>query len=155
MERVINILNYLYSEYPNPNQLSISRVMKLLYLIEWRYAITKFEKLTDIEWLHTAYGPFYKSLRSIFSESSNFDIKLDIDDKGREQTIIIFLNKKENISLNDETKEVIDFVIEHCKDYSWIELNNLVNSTYGVMNTPQGHIIDIIQLAKKYKNKKD
>lgn len=153
MERVINILDYLYLQYPNPNQLSISRIMKLLYLIDWRYAITKFEKLTDIEWLQTEYGPFYKSLRAIFNESSNFDVSIKIDDDNKEQIIIVFLNKKENLVTKIETKEVVDFVIEHCKDYTWSELNNLVNSTYGILNTPQGQIINVVELAKKYKNK--
>lgn len=152
MERVINILDYLYLQYPNSNQLSISRVMKLLYLIEWRYAITKFEKLTDIEWMQTEYGPFYKTLRSIYNESSNYEVTIKLDDKNREQTVIIFLNKKENLSLKDEAKKVVDFVINHCKDYSWTELNNLVNSTYGVLNTPQGQIIDVVNLARKYRD---
>lgn len=153
MERVINILDYLYLQYPNPNQLSISRVMKLLYLIEWRYAITKFEKLTDIEWLQTEYGPFYKSLRAIFNESSNFDISIKLDENNKEQIIIVFLNKKENLLVRDDAKEVINFVIEHCKDFNWNELNNLVNSTYGILNTPQGHIINVEHLAKKYRGK--
>lgn len=153
MERVINILDYLYLQYPNSNQLSISRVMKLLYLIEWRYAITKFEKLTDIEWMQTEYGPFYNSLRIIFNESSNFEVSIKLDDNKKEQTVITFLNKKENLNLNEETKEVVDFVIKHCTDFSWKELNNLVNSTYGVLNTQQGQIIDVRGLARKYKQK--
>jgi 3-dehydroquinate synthase class II len=153
MERVINILDYLYLQYPNSNQLSISRVMKLLYLIEWRYAITKFEKLTDIEWMQTEYGPFYKALRGIFNESSNFEVSIKLDDNNREQTVIVFLNKKENSDLKEETKEVVNFVIVHCKDYSWSELNNLVNSTYGVLNTQQGQIIDVVNLAIKYREK--
>lgn len=153
MERVINILDYLYLQYPNPNRLSISRVMKLLYLVEWRYAITKFKKLTDIEWLQTQYGPFYKYLRTIFNESSNFDISIKFDEDNKEQIIIEFLNKKENLTIHDEVKEVVDFVIFHCKDYSWNELNNLVNSTYGILNTPQGQIINMVELAKKYREK--
>lgn len=151
MERVINVLDYLYLQYPNSNQLSISRVMKLMYLIEWRYAITKFEKLTDIEWMHSEYGPFYKTLRSIYNESSNYEVCIKLDEKNREQTVIIFLNKKQNLSLKDDAKKVVDFVIDHCKDYSWIELNNLVKSTYGVLNTPQGQIIDVVNLARKYR----
>lgn len=154
MERIINILDYLYKQYPNPNQLSISRVMKLLYLMEWRYAITKFDKLTDIEWFQTEYGPFYKSLRLIFDESSNFKVLVKKDDYNKEQIIIEFLNNKENLTTKAETKEVVDFVIQHCKDYSWFELNNLVNSTYGILNTPQGQIINVVELAKKYKNRK-
>lgn len=153
MEKVINILDYLYLKYPNSNQLSISRVMKLLYLIEWRYAITKFDKITDIEWLHTEYGPFYTLLRTIFNESSNFHLSIKIDENNKEQIIIKFLNKKENLTLRDDVKEVVDFVIQHCKDYSWNELNNLVNSTYGIINTPQGQLINIVQLAKIYKGK--
>lgn len=153
MERVINILDYLYLQYPNSNQLSISRVMKLLYLIEWRYAITKFEKLTDLEWMQTEYGPYYKSLRSIFNESSNFAVSIKLDDNKKEQIVIIFLNKKENLNLKGETKEVVDFVIDHCKNYSWTELNNLVKSTYGVLHTQQGQIIDVVNLAKKYREK--
>ena len=151
MERIINILDYLYIQYPNPNQLSISRVMKLLYLIEWRYAITKFDKLTDIEWLHTEFGPFYKSLRLIFDESSNFNVLIKKDDYNKEQVIIEFLDRKENLAAQQETKEVIEFVIDHCKDLSWTDLNILVNSTYGVVNTPQGQIINVLDLAKKYK----
>ena len=150
MERVINIIGYLYLQYPNSNQLSISRVMKLLYLIEWRFAITKLEKLTDIEWLQTEYGPFYKSLRSIFNESSNFEVIIKIDDNNKEQLVINFLNKKENFNLRNDTKEVIDFVISHCQNYSWTELNTLVNSTFGVLNTPQGQLINLVILAKQY-----
>lgn len=153
MERVINIIDYLYLNYPNSNQLSLSRVMKLLYLIEWRYAITKFEKLTDIEWMQTEYGPFHKALRSIFNESSNFEVSIKLDDNNREQTVIVFLNKKENSDLMEETKEVVNFVIVHCKDYSWSELNNLVNSTFGVLNTQQGQIIDVVNQAIKYRDK--
>ncbi|GEM_PF-1829163 len=150
MERVINILDYLYVNYPNSNQLSISRVMKLLYLIEWRFAITKFDKLTDIEWLQTEYGPFYKSLRSIFNESSNFEVIIKIDNNNKEQLVINFLNKKDNFNLGKDTSDVIDFVIAHCKNFSWTELNTLVNSTYGVLNTPQGQLINIVGLAKQY-----
>ncbi|OBW40047.1 hypothetical protein AB670_03610 [Chryseobacterium sp. MOF25P] len=150
MERVINILDYLYLQYPNSNQLSISRVMKLLYLIEWRFAITKFEKLTDIEWLQTEYGPFYKSLRSIFNESSNFEVLIKIDDNNKEQLVINFLNKKDNFNLRNDTKEVIDFVVSHCQNYSWTELNTLVNSTYGVLNTPQGQLINLVMSGQQY-----
>ena len=153
MERVINIIDYLYLNYPNSNQLSLSRVMKLLFLIEWRFAITKFEKLTDVEWMQTEYGPFYKALRNIINESSNFEISIKLDDNNREQIVIVFLNKKEDINLNEETKEVVNFVIVHCKDYSWSELNNLVNSTFGVLNTQQGHIIDVVNQAIKYRDK--
>jgi hypothetical protein len=152
MERVINILDYLYIEYPNSNQLSYSRVMKLLFLIEWKYAITKFQKLTDIEWVLSPYGPFYKTLSSIFTESSNFDVSIRFDEKNKEQLLIKFFNNKKVIGITDDSRDVVLFVVNHCKDFSWTELNNLVNSTYAVINAKEGQIIDILTLAKKYRN---
>lgn len=153
MERVINILDYLYTTYPNSGQLSISRVMKLLYLIEWRFAINKFEKLTDIEWNLSQYGPFYRNLRSIFNESSNFDVSVRFDENNKEQLIIKFLDKKGVENISHDTKEVIDFVVNHCKNYSWSELNNLVNSTYAVLNSKEGQLIDLVKSAKSYRKK--
>lgn len=153
MERIINILDYLYQKYPNSNQLSYSRVMKLLYLIEWKFVITNFKKLTDIEWVLSPYGPFHKNLRSIFNESSNFDVSIRFDYNNKEQLLIKFLNKKEKLNINSGVVKIVDFVINHCKDLSWNELNNLVNSTYGILNTKDGQIIDIVRLAKEYKDK--
>jgi hypothetical protein len=152
MEKIIDILIYLYRNYPNSNELSFSRVMKLVYLIEWKFAITKFEKLTDITWTLTKYGPYYNNLIKIFEESSNFEFKTKIDDKNNQQIIIKYLKVDKDLSLKDETKIVIDFAIQHCKDLSWVELTNIVNSTYGIINSNQNEIIDITYLAKKYKN---
>ncbi|UJH92722.1 SocA family protein [Antarcticibacterium sp. 1MA-6-2] len=152
MEKVINILTYLYRNYPNSNQLSYSRTMKILYLIEWRFAITKFEKLTDINWTLTRFGPYYDKLIQIFEDSQNFDIITKFDDHNNQLLIIKFLRKSEKLPLKEDTEEVIDFVIKHVSELKWSELNNIVNSTYGVINSKSNEIIDVVQLAKKYKN---
>lgn len=152
MEKVINILIYLYRKYPNSNQLSFSRTMKLLYLIEWRFSITNFKKLTDISWTQTKYGPYYNNLIQIFEDSSNFELITKIDDNNNQHIVIKFIDLKNELNLNIDSKIVIDFVIERCQNLSWSELNNIVNSTYGIINSNQNEIIDIVTLAKKYKN---
>ena len=152
MEKLIDILIYLYRKYPNSNQLSFSRTMKLVYLIEWRFAIINFEKLTDINWTLTKYGPYYSNLIKIFKESSNFELITKIDDNNNQQIVIKFTDKKNDLNLNENTKAVIDFVISHCQNLSWSELNNIVNSTYGIINSNENEIIDILTMAKKYKN---
>lgn len=152
MEKVIDILIYLYKSYPNSNQLSYSRTMKLIYLIEWRYCITKFEKLTDIQWILTQYGPYYSNLINIMQDSSNFEIETKFEENNKQEIIIKFLNKKQNLHLKEQTIEVINFVVNHCSEMSWSELNNLVNSTYGIVNSNINEVINIEYLAKKYKN---
>jgi hypothetical protein len=152
MEKVIDILIYLYKSYPNSNQLSYSRTMKLIYLIEWRYGILKFEKLTDIQWILTQYGPYYSNLINIMQDSSSFDIETKFEANNKQEIIIKFLNNKQNLPLKEHTMNVINFVIYHCSEMSWSELNNLVNSTYGIVNSNINEVINIEYLAKKYKN---
>ena len=107
MERVINILVYLYRNYPKSNELSYSRIIMLLYLIEWKYSIKYFKKLTDLEWIIKDEMPICKSLYKIFNDSSNFTIQIT---EGY-QNIIYFANNEKKITfLVEETEEVINFV---------------------------------------------
>ena len=85
-------------------------------------------------------------------ESSNFDLHTKFDENNRQQIIIKFLNKKQDSMLSSDAIMTIDFVVNHCKNMSWTELNNIVNSTYAVINSNQNEMINIVTLAKKYKN---
>jgi hypothetical protein len=152
MENIINIITQLYIKYPNSNQLSYSRVMKLLYLIEWKYSITEFERISKTDWLLTEHGPLYNKLPHILEESDNFDIITKFDKNNKQQLIIKFNLSTEIPTISEKSNKIIDFVIEHCKILEWSELNNIVNSTYGIMNSSLNHIIEIENLAKEYKN---
>ena len=150
MERVINILVYLYRNYPKSKELSYSRIIMLLYLIEWKYSIKYFKKLTDLEWIIKDEMPICKSLYKIFNDSSNFTIQIT---EGY-QNIIYFANNEKKITfLVEETEEVINFVIEHCKDLELYDLNYIVSSTYAIINTKENQVIDFVKLAKQYKGK--
>lgn len=149
MERIINILIYLYQNYPNSNQLSLSRVMKLLYLIEWKYSITYSKKLTDTDWYLSHNGPYLSNLLSIMNDSSNFQLIM-VPDNNVQQIVIKFLNRKQKIELNPNTRETIDFVINVCKNMNWLELNNLVFSTYPIVNGKIDTFIDLQEMAEEY-----
>lgn len=153
MEKVHEILVYLYSRYPKSNELSYSRVMKLLYLIEWRFAITNFEQLTNINWVFTKFGPYYGNLIKDLEDSEDFEVYTKLDNHNSNQIIIRFIPSSKNDSnLKVSTKGIIDFVIHQCKELTWSDLNNIVNSTYGVIYTELNSEIKIVQLAKEYKN---
>lgn len=149
MERIINILIYLYQNYPNSNQLSLSRVMKLLYLIEWKYSITYSKKLTDTDWYLSHKGPYLSNLLSIMNDSSNFQLIM-VPDNNVQQIVIKFLNRKQKIELNPNTTETINFVINVCKNMNWLELNNLVFSTYPIVNGKIDTFIDLQEMAEEY-----
>jgi hypothetical protein len=151
MENSNNILVYLFNNYPNSKELSFSRVMKLLYLIDWKYSITKFERLTVLNWILNQFGPYNSSLLDIMDNSNDFEIKRIVNEDNKNIILINFLEKGD-YDLKAETKRTIEFVINHCSKMSWSEVNNLVNSTYPIIRGKINSELNLLELAKEYKN---
>ncbi|MBC7524889.1 MAG: SocA family protein [Flavobacterium sp.] len=154
MENLNNILVHLFNNYPNSKELSFSRVMKLLFLIDWKYAITKFERLTNLNWTLNQFGPYNSSILDIMDNSNDFEIKRIVNEDNKNIVLINFLEKGE-YDLKAETKHTIEFVINHCSKMSWSELNNLVNSTFPIIRGKINSELNLIELAKEYKNIKE
>ena len=83
------------------------------------------------------------------NDSSNFQLIM-IPDNSVQQIVIKFLNRKQKIELNPNTTETIDFVINVCKNMNWLELNNLVFSTYPIVNGKIDTFIDLQEMAEEY-----
>lgn len=151
MENLNNILVYLFNNYPNSKELSFSRVMKLLYLIDWKYSITKYERLTDLNWILNQFGPYNSSLLDIMDNSNDFEIKRIVNEENKNIILINFLERGD-YDLKAEAKRTIEFVINHCNKMSWSEVNNLVNSTFPIIRGKINSELNLLELAKEYKN---
>ena len=53
-----NILLYTYKYYPIPMQLGISRLMKLVFIADWKYIEASSKSLDDLQWFITPAGPY-------------------------------------------------------------------------------------------------
>ena len=57
MESVIlNVIKYILSAYPHKNELSASRLTKMLYLTDWKNAIEHDAQLSKTVWHFNKYG---------------------------------------------------------------------------------------------------
>lgn len=48
--RLTDVISYLYRQYPNRRELSKARLLGMLYLVDWKYALEHDSQLTGIEW---------------------------------------------------------------------------------------------------------
>jgi hypothetical protein len=151
MENTIEILKYLFIKYPNPSELSKARVVKMVYLADWKSAILNDKQLTDIKWIYNHYGPYVDNVITLLKQDDDFEIKSDLNYYNQPREIIKLKNKV-NVKLEKSTKKILDFVIEKTSPLFWDDFIKLVYSTYPIIKEKKLNQLDLLKLAKEYKN---
>jgi hypothetical protein len=151
MENTIDILKYLFSKYPNPYELSKARVVKMVYLADWRSAITQNKQLTDIKWIYNHYGPYVDDIISLLREDKNFEITSGLNSYNQPKELIR-LSGKVTYNIRETTKEILDFVIAKTSILYWDDFIKLVYSTYPILKEKKLNELNLVKLATEYKN---
>ena len=58
MNKLNELIKYILATYPKMEELSKPRLVKLIYLIDWKYSIEFGKQYTDIKWIFNHYGPY-------------------------------------------------------------------------------------------------
>lgn len=149
--KIVDVVGYILNNYPYKNKLTKAKINKIIYLVDWKSSIDNKKQITSINWLFNNYGP----------DNNDIDISLDLDERitieikknyyGNE-SYIVKLVKNENFKEPDEeNKKVLDFVINVTKDLKWTDFINTVFSTYPITHSEKGSVLNLVELAKKYK----
>ena len=70
---------------------------------------------------------------------------------GNEKNIIDLVSDEDFVEPNDREKEVIEFIIEKTRKFYWDKFINLVYSTYPIISQEKGSQLNLVELAKEYK----
>jgi hypothetical protein len=151
MEKTIEILKYLFSKYPNPSELSKARAVKMVYLADWKSAITQNKQLTDINWIYNHYGPYVQDIIELIRNDENFEIKAGVNVYNQPKEIIR-LTKSTESNLSKDSKDILDFVIDKTSPLYWEDFIRLVYSTYPIIKEKKLNRLNLTELAKEYKN---
>lgn len=154
MASLRDVVAYLCKNYPHKHELSKSRLTKLVYLVDWRCAITYGKQLTDIQWKFNNYGPYVPDVVDAIRQDSSFTITNTLNEHGHVKEIINVNEDVRYSSLKDADKEVIDFVIDHTKTKYWDEFTRLIYSTYPILTQPRYARLNLVKLAEQYKKKR-
>ncbi|MFN4151864.1 MAG: Panacea domain-containing protein [Candidatus Sericytochromatia bacterium] len=151
MQKLVNILKYIYLNYPNIEQLSKPRLVKLVYLLDWKYCLTYENQVTDITWYFNHYGPYVEDVinlinqRSDLFQTKSYDTKFGIGHK------ITYIGDK-NIELTNDVITALDFVIEKTNKLNWNQFISLVYDTYPIKSNSKYSKLNLIEDSKKYKS---
>jgi hypothetical protein len=119
--KLIDVITYLCQQYPNKHDLSNARLTKLIYLADWRSALTRGHQMTDIRWVFDQFGPFVHDVKDVAINNPDFVVEDTINMYGAPKTLIRLVNDRSSPSLSAEDQEILNWVIETSAKMTWNE----------------------------------
>ncbi len=150
MEKLKNIIAYFCTNYPYQKELSKARLVKMLYLADWKNSIENGRQLTDTKWIFNQYGPYVNDIIDYLKSDKRFEIINEINSYGAPKQLISLKNDF-LINLNPEEIKILDFVINATLPLNYSEFIDLVYSTYPIKVSSRMSELNLVALAQDYK----
>jgi len=155
MAHLKDVIAYICEKYPHKNELSKARLTKLVYLADWRSAITRAKQLTPITWTFNHFGPYIDDVVTLARSDPDFDVVKGSTIYGDEKEVIRLRSSIPCTSLTAEDRTILDFVIQSTQSKFWDAFIRLVYSTYPILSQPRFTNLDLVKLAQEYKAKEE
>ena len=134
----VELFKIIISVYPQKQELTRDRLVKLTYLSDWRSAIINKKQITNIKWYINNYGPYIENMYDMLKEKS-FDINDSIEER-----------KKFDGEIATEIMTVVDFIINKTKELNNNDFTTLVFSTFPLATSTKYNYVDLVEKAKQY-----
>jgi hypothetical protein len=149
---VLNIIKYILHTYPYKDELSASRLTKMLYLTDWKNAIENDEQLSETTWHFNHYGPYVDDFVNMARKDKEITVTNTTTMFGGNKQLFKLSNESgDQVVLQEKLKEVVDFVINATKDKNYDDFIKLVYSTYPVISSSKYSDLDLVSKAREYK----
>lgn len=141
-----SVMRYIVKNYPYPDDLTKTRITKLVYLIDWENVKEYGSQITNIEWYFDHYGPYVSDVLDEADEDKAVSINSTISNFGTVKYIVKPKRDKEELlydDLTDNDKDIIDRVIDKTKSFYWNEFINYVYSTEPIKKSTRYSALDL------------
>lgn len=154
MDKFISVVKYLLEHYPKKEDLSASRLTKLVYLSDWKSALESDCQLTSTKWYFDHFGPYVDTLKKLSEKEVGIESYETFNAYGSKKTCFRLNNSQVNNEVEALTSSdirIIKFVIKKTHSKSYNDFIKLVYSTYPVANSEKYDTLDLTLFASQYK----
>jgi hypothetical protein len=139
-----NAIAHILINTVGPGPLPVLRLTTLLYLSDWRSAITRKRQITDITWVQPFVAKMPEIIQFLGRNSPDFTLV------PGPQPEVMFTGDPLSGILSSEARACIDFVLRSETNKSWPELFRLAYSTYPMFSQPPQSLLDLVALSYLY-----
>ncbi len=155
MTTLLDVMVYICQHYPRKDDLSTSRLTKMIYLADWRGAIDLDRPVTNTVWLYGFYGPdTVNVVNAARANPSLFSVRLVPNAYSGPKEVIALKPRARPPQLGSEDRRILDIVIHTTLNMNWAELVRFVYSTYPMLSQQRGSVLPLRKLAREYKKAK-
>lgn len=152
MKNLLDIIIYIFRNYPKVEELSKPRLVKLIYLIDWKHTIDFGKQATPIYWYYNHYGPYVDAVIDLIKANDKiFDVKSTVNAYGGVSDKIKLIST-EQVVVGESIKQAADFIIMNTSDKNWSEFINLVYSTFPIKTNSKYSYLNLTEDAVKFKH---
>jgi hypothetical protein len=124
----------------------------MVYLADWRSAITRGKQLTNTPWVFNHYGPFVYDVLDLARDDPDFTVVPTRNSYGAPKDLLQVARDVSHPSVDEEEMDVLDFVVETSAGKNWDDFVRLVYSTYPIVARERYTELDLVELAKEYRS---
>lgn len=152
MKKLLDLILYIFNTYPKSEELTKPRLVKIIYLIDWKFTILSGKQYTNIRWYFNHYGPYVDDVIDLIrAENDLFIVQSYKNSYGGSTDRISYINKRE-VDLEPQVKEASDFIINNTAKLSWTDFISLVYSSYPIKSNSKYSYLNLEQDAIRFKH---
>jgi hypothetical protein len=142
------VLRYTLSKYDFKGDLTLARLIHIIYLADWKASIDRSRQITDVKWQMVNGEP--KMDDSSLEEMIKF---LEVNSKGETLGSLFqsfYEGKLKKTKLLQAEKSILEDIIGKANSKSDEEFTQLVHSTFPSLTRDESDKVDLPDLAKTY-----
>lgn len=153
MNTLKDVIKYIFRHYPHKGELSKARLVKMIYLSDWKFCILYNKQITSIKWIFNHYGPYVSDVIELIEHDDDFVVKHVVNMFGDSKALIYLKDEAKAPEVSREVSDVLSFVINKTFMLNWNDFINLIYSTYPIVTKDRYSMLDLAELATEYKSK--
>ena len=132
---------------------TLSRTTKMIYLVDWKYALKRGRQATEVRWYFDQFGP-YVNLVTTFTK--RFDLRQEKESKSKYRRRVRWLSPNPDISkdvgtpLSKEVQNVCKDVIKDVRNLSYLSFIRYVYRTPPIRYCDKFRHMNIVRVAKYF-----
>src|SRR5436305_8144473 len=121
MATLRDVVAYICAHYAVKEDLSKARLAKMIYLADWRSAITRGQQITAIRWQFNYYGPYVDEVVDEARRDPAFQVVPMINRYGDPKEVVRVRDDVTYPSLKKDDQDILDFVIASVASKNWTD----------------------------------
>ena len=151
MAQLKEVIGYLCTRYPHPDELAKGRVAKLLFLADWLTCLKTGEQMTAIQWQFNNYGPYVEDIvTAARNDAVHFSVVQKENYYGNPVDLIKVKKRfQEFRTLSHSERQTLDKVIETVEAMNWSQFISHVYSTYPIATRARYSRLNLKEIANE------